>query len=418
MKERELVLTNCHAVDATLEAPLKDAAIWVKREHIEEVGNAEQVVNRAKKAGVTETLDLRGAYVTPGLINMHVHLCLALPGAEATRLASENDAELALRIASNARKALHAGATSLRLVSEKRHADFALRKAIARGEAQGPRLFTAGSAISCTGGHGRGAGSVEADGPAEFRKVARAQLKAGADLIKVMISGGISGEFEGRMDSQVAPDELRAVTEVAHGWDKKVTAHAGPAHVIKMGIECGLDCIEHGYELNEEVVQLMVERGTWARADDSGDALQGILRTDQGASVDGGASARERTGTYGWAQARHRVRRGRRSRDGHASRRTVRGHDRHGAGARVFGGSGHDAAAGVASGDAEASGVVGCRGPARHDRAGEVRGSRRCRRESAGGHFGLPEAAFRHEGGGGCAERRPGILTRERQKRP
>ena len=263
MKERELVLTNCHAVDATLEAPLKDAAIWVKREHIEEVGNAEQVVNRAKKAGVTETLDLRGAYVTPGLINMHVHLCLALPGAEATRLASENDAELALRIASNARKALHAGATSLRLVSEKRHADFALRKAIARGEAQGPRLFTAGSAISCTGGHGRGAGSVEADGPAEFRKVARAQLKAGADLIKVMISGGISGEFEGRMDSQVAPDELRAVTEVAHGWDKKVTAHAGPAHVIKMGIECGLDCIEHGYELNEEVVQLMVERGTW-----------------------------------------------------------------------------------------------------------------------------------------------------------
>ena len=263
MKEQELVLTNCHTVDATMEAPVKDAAIWVKGERIKESGNANEVVDHAKKAGVTETLDLRGAYVTPGLINMHVHLCLALPGAEATRLATENDAELALRIASNARKALHAGATSLRLVSEKRHADLALRRAITRGEAQGPRLFTAGTAISCTGGHGRGAGATEADGPAEFRKVARAQLKAGADFIKVMISGGISGEFEGKMDSQVAPDELRAVTEVAHGWDKKVTAHVGPAHVIKMGIECGLDCIEHGYELNEEVVKLMVKHGTW-----------------------------------------------------------------------------------------------------------------------------------------------------------
>jgi imidazolonepropionase-like amidohydrolase len=77
-----------------------------------------------------------------------------------------------------------------------------------------------------------------------------------------MISGGIAGEHEGIDTPQLKTDELRAAIEVAHDWGRKVTAHAGPARVISEGLECGLDCIEHGYQLTDEVIRSMVERGT------------------------------------------------------------------------------------------------------------------------------------------------------------
>jgi imidazolonepropionase-like amidohydrolase len=154
--------------------------------------------------------------------------------------------------------------TTVRLTGERRHADFALKASIARGETPGPRIFTAGTGVIASGGHGHYQGTkFEADGPAEFRKATREQLKAGADFIKVAISGGISGEHEAIRDSQLLPDEMRAVIEVAHGRGKKVTAHAGPAGAIREAIECGLDCVEHGYFLTEEVIRLMVERGVW-----------------------------------------------------------------------------------------------------------------------------------------------------------
>src|SRR5579864_8195083 len=177
---------------------------------------------------------------------------------------NETEAALALRMAQNAREALHAGVTTVRLTGERKHADFALKASIARGETRGPRIFTAGMACIATGGHGHTrAGTIEADGPDEFRKVVRMQLRAGADLIKIAISGGIAGEHEAIRDAQLSREEMRAVMETAHGSGKKVTAHAGPPGAIRDAIECGLDCVEHGYFLTEEVIHLMVEQGVW-----------------------------------------------------------------------------------------------------------------------------------------------------------
>ncbi len=124
------------------------------------------------------------------------------------------------------------------------------------------RIFTAGHSIACTGGHWSGR-AIEADGPAEFRKAVRTQIKHGADLIKLMLTGGVAGEHEGMDTAQLADEELRAVTEVAHQWGRKVTAHAGPAESIRRAIDAGLDGVEHGYALNDEVVALMVAVGTW-----------------------------------------------------------------------------------------------------------------------------------------------------------
>jgi imidazolonepropionase-like amidohydrolase len=255
------LLVNCSVVDPVDDSPHPDGAVMIEDGRIAAAGHVDDVV---AAAGDVETWDLGGAYLLPGLMNMHVHLGLVLPGM--TDLHQEDQAARALRMAANAREALHVGVTTVRLVGENRQTDFAVRNAIERGYIQGPRIWTAGAPIMCTGGHGHGGGgwgAVEADGPDELRKAVRSQLKLGCDLIKIMASGGIAGENETIDTAQLDPEEMRAITSVAHDWGKKVTAHAGPAPVIAQAIDAGVDCIEHGYFLDREVAQKMVEHGTW-----------------------------------------------------------------------------------------------------------------------------------------------------------
>jgi imidazolonepropionase-like amidohydrolase len=259
----QTILTNCSIVDVLDGSVTPNAGILIDGKRIAAVGPVEDV-RRAPQADGVHVVDLGGAHVLPGLFNMHVHFGLTLPGPDEWRMQFETEAALALRMAANAREALLAGVTTVRLTGERKHADFALRASIASGETVGPRIFTAGLACIATGGHGHTrAGTIEADGPDEFRKVVRMQLKQGADLIKICISGGIAGEHEAIRDAQLSKDEMRAVMETAHGSGKKVTAHAGPSGAIRDAIDCGLDCVEHGYFLNEEVIGKMVEHNVW-----------------------------------------------------------------------------------------------------------------------------------------------------------
>src|SRR5262249_49506044 len=122
----------------------------------------------------------------------------------------------------------------------------------------------AGRAVFITGGPGFSAGStVEADGADGFRQAVRAQLRGGADVIKLCITGGIAGEHEQIRDSQATYAEMEAACDAAHNAGRIVTAHAGSPKAIAEGIRAGLDCIEHGYFLDEPTVELMVKRGTY-----------------------------------------------------------------------------------------------------------------------------------------------------------
>jgi imidazolonepropionase-like amidohydrolase len=211
-----IVLVNCSVVDAERDAPLADAGVWARDGAIAAVGAADDVLAAARAAGEPEVIDLDGACVLPGLINMHTHL-----SDVARETGRETPVEVAYRMAGTARRTVEGGVTTVRLVGEPYGADFALRNAIAGGSVLGPRIFTAGRALVCTGGHGfAGAATVEADGVDGFRQATRAQLREGADLIKLMISGGIAGEHEGIDTPQLKPDELRAVTEIAHDWGR------------------------------------------------------------------------------------------------------------------------------------------------------------------------------------------------------
>ncbi|NED97028.1 amidohydrolase family protein [Phytoactinopolyspora alkaliphila] len=258
---RGAVLVDCALWDGHTASAVQDQALRIAPDGtIRAVGGAEEVLAQARDDG-DAVVELGGATVTPGLVNMHVHLGLALPGplAEASRAAT--DAEQVLLMAGNARDVLRAGVTTVRLVGESRFADMALRGAIRRGQVDGPTIYTAGHALCCTGGHGHGADAVEADGADGFRRATREQIRAGADLIKVCISGGIAGEYEQINTPQLTDDEMSAVISTAHDWGRKVTAHAGPSEVIARAVELGLDCVEHGYELEAGLCATMAERG-------------------------------------------------------------------------------------------------------------------------------------------------------------
>ncbi|HEY1293380.1 MAG TPA: amidohydrolase family protein [Chloroflexota bacterium] len=268
-----IVLRNCVLIDGTGAEPVEGAAIVVEGDRILACGPSGVVEPRSPE----RVIDLQGMAVLPGLINLHVHYGLVLPGAMQARYRDESVPALAYRMADNARAALHAGVTTTRSVGERGGIDFALRASIAAGEMPGPRIFTGGAALAITGGHGvRSQGpALEADGPFEFRKRAREQLKLGADHIKIMISGGISGRFESIASSQMSVDEMQAVVEVTHKTGKLVCAHSGGAPAMLDAIRAGVDCLEHGYFIDDEVAALMVERGTFlvpticvSRADD------------------------------------------------------------------------------------------------------------------------------------------------------
>ncbi|MEX0667524.1 MAG: amidohydrolase family protein [Acidimicrobiia bacterium] len=260
----QMVLANCRFVEDLCSVAAGDTGLWIRDGLIAASGNADDLIADARAEGTVDVVDLDGAYLLPGLINMHTHFGVIHPDTtDDARLQGETAAGMALRMAECARATLEAGITTVRLVSEKRGFDTALRSAITRGETPGPRIFTAGQAITATGGHGLGSHGVEADGPDEWRLQARTQIKDGSDLVKVMISGGISDENEGLNRLQLEEDELRAAIEIAHAWGRPVAGHVGGADLIDLAIDSGIDTVEHGYALTEAVAQRMAANRIW-----------------------------------------------------------------------------------------------------------------------------------------------------------
>jgi imidazolonepropionase-like amidohydrolase len=136
----------------------------------------------------------------------------------------------------------------------------ALRDAFARGEFPGPRLLCAGKLITMTGGHGWPIGR-QADGADEVRKAVREQLRAGADVIKLMATGGVLTPGVEPGAAQLTEDELRAGIEEAHRADRRTASHAQGTTGVKNAIRAGIDSIEHGIYLDDEAVEMMRDRG-------------------------------------------------------------------------------------------------------------------------------------------------------------
>jgi imidazolonepropionase-like amidohydrolase len=234
---------------------IKNATVLITGERISQIGPADST---AVPPGA-KIIAMTGRWLLPGLMNMHVHLGLKLPGAAGNSLAAETDTEEVLRMAGNARLSLLSGVTTLRLVGEDHGTDFALRAAIERGEVIGPRIKTAGEVIVPTGGHG----SLEADGPYALAHVVREQIKNGADWIKIAISGGISDARGSISSAPMTDEEMSTLIEVAHRNGIKVTAHNGSSEAARQALRFGIDGFEHGYHLDTSVLKDMKAKGVW-----------------------------------------------------------------------------------------------------------------------------------------------------------
>jgi imidazolonepropionase-like amidohydrolase len=230
-----------------------------------------------------ETIDLGDVTLLPGLMDMELNLLMGGPNHESPLVAVQDDpAVKTLRGVANARRTLRAGFTTVRNLGLFVQTggillDVALKKAIDLGWIDGPRIVPAGHAISPTGGHldptmfqRLGPGimqlSVEegiANGVAEVRKAVRYQIKFGAQVIKVVASGGVMSHTGPAGAQQYSYQELEAIADEAHRAGLKVAAHCHGDEAIRNAIAAGIDCIEHGSLASEETLDLMLEKGTF-----------------------------------------------------------------------------------------------------------------------------------------------------------
>lgn len=240
------------------EDPITNGAVRVVGSTIEAVGPAAQVTRQPDD----RVVDFGDATLLPGLIDCHEHLSGHDRYAIGDATVDETDVMYALVGTFHTRRLLDSGITTARIPGSPGHIDLLIRRAIAEGYVEGPRLICAGRNLSMTGGHGS-VGGLEVDGPDQARKVARQQLKAGADFIKVVASGGVGITRQGEEPSQpeLTVAEMAAAVEVAHSADRRVTAHADGVPGIRNAIEAGVDCIEHGIFLGPEEAEVMAERG-------------------------------------------------------------------------------------------------------------------------------------------------------------
>lgn len=205
--------------------------------------------------------DLAGQYVMPGIISCHTHLSVVFPFSETDE--NESPALTAYRSAQRAQAALQAGITTIRSVHEQNQADLLLRRAIQRGWSKGPRIFGAGRAISTPQGHGAGADCAYAEGFEGFYQAALGELKAGADHIKIFITGGLAHAGESPDTPEMTDEEIAGAVQAAHEHGTYVVAHSGESSAIMQALSQGVRSFEHIYSLDDSTAAALASKGAY-----------------------------------------------------------------------------------------------------------------------------------------------------------
>lgn len=221
-------------------------------------------------------IDLHDKTVMPGLIDCHVHLESQGSGKDAMLDGfTMTDADIAYQATVYAKATLMAGFTTVRDLGGT-GINISMRKAVAKGYIIGPRIFTAGRAISASGGHmdasvgyrddimhKMGPDDGVADGRDELVKAVRLQIKRGSDVIKIASTGGVLDLSENGSGAEFTIDEIKAVVETAKDYGLKVACHAHGAEGIRRAILGGVTSIEHGSFMDDEDIKLAKQYGTY-----------------------------------------------------------------------------------------------------------------------------------------------------------
>lgn len=247
------LFTNANIIDVIGGTVMENGSVLVEDGMIKEVGTCLQAPDDAR------VIDLGGKTMTPGLFNCHIHMCSdAGTGVRETI----SDATTTVRALKNLKTLINSGVTYVRDAGAPHYIDVDLHNAQLKGDILAPEMQTAGRCICMTGGHGHDSGR-EADGPDECRKAAREQLKAGANWVKLMATGGVMTKGVEPGSPQLTEDELRAAIEEAHKAGAKTFTHAQGMEGIKNALRAGIDSIEHGFFMDDWCFDFMKEHNVF-----------------------------------------------------------------------------------------------------------------------------------------------------------
>ena len=249
------VLTNATVIDCVNPRPVPGASVTIEQGRIVEVLDA----GRSPDTRQAEVIDLGGAYLLPGLWDVHIHPdYLASTGASI----AEQTAIFGYRMM----EALtESGVIGLRCAGSAHFMDVAWKRAFDAGQYVGPRLFACGHFLTTTGGHFLTSGHArECDGPYGFVRAIREQIKNGVDHIKLNLTGGIMGPaWDRHWQSFLLDDELEAAFAICRKRGFPVMAHAASPEAVQAAARLGAHSVEHGYIMDAESVESLRANGTW-----------------------------------------------------------------------------------------------------------------------------------------------------------
>jgi imidazolonepropionase-like amidohydrolase len=268
----QIIITNGSLIDGRGGEPLPGASVLIENDKIAAVAAAGEPLQAELGA---EQIDAAGGAILPGFIDAHVHVTMEISSFEEV-LATPFSMRF-YKSVGYMRRTLDAGVTSVR---DAGGADLGVKQAVEQDLITGPRLKISTAVLGITGGHTDGwhpsGASISlfpsypgmpdgiCDGVSEVRKKVREVLRAGADVVKICATGGVLSPTDHPEFTQFSPAELEAIVqEAAFRRGVKVMAHAQGAEGIKQAVRAGIHSIEHGIFLDDEAIELMVERGTF-----------------------------------------------------------------------------------------------------------------------------------------------------------
>lgn len=263
---QDAVIQAGHVLAVPGEGYLKQQTILV------EAGRIVSITPGYTKPKNYPVINLKNAYVLPGLIDSHVHITRERSPDSRIKTFEDSVVDTAFDGAAFALTTLKAGFTTVQDVGGDNDAIFGLRDAINRGAVPGPRIRASGSSVAVTGGHGdfngwsadvmaKFTGASICNGPDDCRRATRQQIKEGADLIKITATGGVLSNTAAGLELQFSEAEIEAIVEAAHSMGRKVTAHAHGKSGVDAALRAGVDSIEHGTYLDDESIALFKENG-------------------------------------------------------------------------------------------------------------------------------------------------------------
>ena len=243
--------------DGRREEPYGEATLIVEDERVQGIEAGWQGSHNRSD---TEVISLKNLSVLPGLIDAHDHLGIDMGDGEPE--AMQDPQWRLLKGVKNARAMLASGITTLRNPGEKHNLGHYLHRAIETGWVPGPRLVLSGVPVCSTGGHGWFLG-MEADGPDAVRAAVRANIKLGVDMVKMIVTGGVTTPGSTLVRTCFTEPEIRAAAEEAHLADRRIGIHCYGGPAATWAIEAGVDIIDHGTFLTEAQLDTMSRNGTF-----------------------------------------------------------------------------------------------------------------------------------------------------------